>query len=113
MVLDLGQTNGSNILTDPDALQCYLAATFDLNSSFDGVGGYDVSFIGQPPVLARVAYNKSSITGNSTGHLGLEAATTYSEYTCQVPRMKGAGWLIVSVLVNDLVFLQTLWIVYC
>ena len=113
VMLDLGQTNGSNILTDPDALRYYLAAPFDANSSSDGVDSYNISFIGQPPVLASAAYNTLSITGNRTGHLGQKTATIYLEYVCQVPRMKGAGSLVVSVLVNDLVFLQTLWMIYC
>lgn len=31
------------------------------------------------------------------------------EYTCEVPKMKAAGGLIISILVADLVFLQALW----
>ena len=109
----MGQTNGSNVLTDPDALQYYLAAPFYVNSSPDGVDSYRINSLGQPPVLASVAYNTLSITGNSTGHLGLKNATLYSEYTCQIPQIKGAGYPIVTILVNDLVFLQTLWMIYC
>lgn len=113
VMLDMGQTNGSNVLTDPDALQYYLAAPFYVNSSPDGVDSYRINSLGQPPVLASVAYNTLSITGNSTGHLGLKNATLYSEYTCQIPQIKGAGYPIVTILVNDLVFLQTLWMIYC
>jgi hypothetical protein len=112
ILVDLGQTNGSNVLNDPKALQYYLAAPFDVNRSTDGVDNYAVNFIGQPPVLASAAYSNLT-TSNSTGRLGVKPATIYSEFLCQVPQMKGAGSLIVSIMISDLVFLQTLWTLYC
>jgi hypothetical protein len=112
ILVDLGQTNGSNVLNDPKALQYYLAAPFDVDRLIDGVHSYTVDFIGHSPVLASAAYSNLT-TSNSTGRLGVKPATIYSEFLCQVPRKKGAGSLIVSITVSDLVFLQTLWRLYC
>ena len=112
ILVDLGQTNGSNVLNDPKALQYYLAAPFDVDRLKDGVANYTVNFIGRPPVLASAAYNNLA-TSNNTGRLRVKPATIYSEFLCQVPQKKGAGSLIVSIVISDLVFLHALWTLYC
>lgn len=51
---------------------------------------------------------------SSTGNAELEVSPSVlaTNYVCQVPKLKSAGTLIVSILVADLVLLQTIWYFY-
>ena len=50
--------------------------------------------------------------GYDTGPLYISPSTISAEYLCQVPKRKPIGNLIVTILVADLVLLQTVWQIY-
>jgi hypothetical protein len=46
------------------------------------------------------------------GDLGVQPTTIFGQYICSVPKQKDAGTLFVSILIADLVFLQTAWMIF-
>jgi hypothetical protein len=111
ILVDLGQTNKSNILTDPEKLQYYLSAPFDVNRTTDAVANYTINAPWHlDPVLASESYNLLN-TSNNMGLLEAKPAQIFSQYACQVPQRNSAGSLILSIIIGDLVLLQALWTV--
>ena len=98
MMTDLG-IKGPNLLTDPAALQRYTHFTRTGNKTIFG----DAWGQAGP---ARSSYNTLK---DQTGKLGVTHSTIYAQYLCTVPKQKSFGSLFVTILVADLVFLQTLW----
>lgn len=71
------------------------------------------------PGLWRWALNSASksltryvAADDGTDQLGVPPAVLSINYICQVPKLKTAGALIVSVLVADVVLLQVIWKLY-
>lgn len=98
ILVDLGQNDGPNMLTNRDILQHYLDETFKVGS-VDDLGIYN-------PVKQIWAGN---ITAQELGSLGAKPARIFLQYICQVPKLKGAGQLIFAVIIGDLVLLQAFW----
>ncbi|KAJ9610380.1 hypothetical protein H2200_005157 [Cladophialophora chaetospira] len=92
---DLGQAKGPNILTDRDQIHQYVLAGFDLSP----LKGYAAS-------QGQQAFDDAMST---TGDLAIKPSTFNAQYICQVPRRRNAGSVFISVLVADMVFLQTLY----
>ncbi|KAL9105454.1 MAG: hypothetical protein Q9227_009363 [Pyrenula ochraceoflavens] len=99
ILADLGQvTTSPNILTNASALQ-YFTANFKDNKI-----GQDIANAQPGPATADYSSLK-----DTTGPLNLTTSTINAQYLCQVPQRKSTGNLLVSILLADLVFLQTLW----
>jgi hypothetical protein len=113
ILADLGQQGGQNILTDPDLLQYYLAASFDVNSTTDTVGDYRLtSYWDTNTVAASQSYEVLNSTGSGIGLLSVVPSQIYAQYVCQVPVLKNTGSLIWAIIIGDLVFLQAIWKVF-
>lgn len=98
ILIDLGQNSTSpNILTNATALQLY-TALFP-----------NPPFISHANARAGPATEDYNTLKDTTGPLGTTPSVISTEYLCQVPQRKTAGDLFISVLVADLVLLQTLW----
>lgn len=99
ILVDLGQVNASpNILTNATALQLFTADFGNLKI------GKNIANTQPGPATGDYATLRSQ-----TGPLNLTASTINAKYWCQVPQRKSTGNLLVSILLADLVFLQSLW----
>lgn len=106
MVLaDLGQHSEqfqeSNVLLQPHLLE-YLSANISvlkpqLNEAWWFPGG-----------PATEPYNASSAAPTAAS-LNITDSYIYTQYLCQIPTLKPTGPLLMSVIIADLVLLQTLW----
>lgn len=96
ILADLGR-HDSTIITDTSALQHYTA-------DFEAI-------LALPNMNARPGPAQKSYEDlkGSTGNIDITPAVISIEYLCQVPQRKPLGSLIISILVADLVFLQSLW----
>lgn len=99
ILIDLGQTNAtSNILTDPVALQRYTEVLTKKYVDFNADPG--------------PATNDYDALKSTTGQLGTTPSVISTEYICQVPQRKSTTNLLVSIIVADLVFVQTVWLLF-
>jgi hypothetical protein len=113
VLVDLGQQEGPNILTNPDQPQHYLAASFDVDRNTDTAGNYTLStYWHTGPVTASQSYKTLNSTGSGMGRLSVTPSQIYAQYVCQVPSIKSAGSLIWSIIIGDLVLLQAIWKVF-
>jgi hypothetical protein len=106
ILIDLGQppaTSKSNILLNPDLL------TEFSNVTFSSPGGYGVN---PAPFPAGAGYANLTASGHQY-HLTFSPSSISTTYFCQVPKIKSPAYIVLSVLVADLVFLQTVWQIYC
>ena len=100
ILADLGQGNGSNILSNPALLQNYT----NFNNITNNATGVETPWLQAGP--ARSSYDDLA---SSLGPLGITPSTIYAQYFCQIPEIKAGGTLFVTILVADLVFVQALW----
>lgn len=107
VLADLGQNTTSyiNILTDPNLLS-YFTQNFTNIPSVISSTKQDGQTVELDQALALKPFSQSS---PGTGPLEITVSTLVTNYLCQVPRLKSAGSLVVSVLVADLVLLQAIW----
>lgn len=99
ILADLGQVTASpNILTNASTLQIFTANFSDIRI------GKEIANAKPVPTTADYSSLK-----NTTGPLNLTTSTINAQYLCQVPQRKSTGNLLVSILLADLVFLQSLW----
>ena len=114
MLTDLGHNNTITALNNAAALEY-----FSKNITTMGQGsGYDLNVVDNSAPLngsvenwlkagpARRPYKQSD-----GGNLEVTPSMLYSQYTCQVLRLKSTGSLIFSILVADLVILKAAWTV--
>ncbi|KAH6972962.1 hypothetical protein BKA56DRAFT_492836 [Ilyonectria sp. MPI-CAGE-AT-0026] len=106
VLADLGQTTpGPNILADPGLLEFFSRNITDIKTKSmawgDNLGLRDIADLATSP------FKESS---NSS--LGINSSVIAASYLCQVPRLKSAPSLAVSVLVNSFVLLSALWTFY-
>jgi len=105
ILTDLGQVASAspNILTSATTLQ-HFTANFSmiLDPNQDNIAN-------AYPGPALQDYDKLK---SQTGPLGTTTSVIFSKYLCQVPKLKSAGSLFVSILLADLVFLQALWYIF-
>lgn len=111
MLADLGQVSSVTALNN--AANLYY---FSKNITTMAGNGYNVYWTnGTAPLNgsvenwlkagpARTRYQKSN-----DGNLTVTPSMLYSQYTCQVPKLKSAGSLIIAILVADIVFLKLAW----
>lgn len=132
MVLtDLGETRSPNLLQDPTLLQWALQYPGDifrerLNNRacpFTGTNDCDydwVNYLGiAAPTLDPAAPDDQQTPMNQSynlfksqmGPLGTKKAEIYLQYACSIPQRKDTGTLFLAVLIGDLVFLQTSWMI--
>ncbi|KAL4861640.1 hypothetical protein BDV12DRAFT_203808 [Aspergillus spectabilis] len=101
VLTDLGQTADSeNFLTNTDDLQ-FFSANFS--------EGPPQMVNALPGPVGAMDYNMGK---DQTRSLGTNASVISMQYICQVPQLKLTGNLIMSVLVADLVLLQTAWVLF-
>jgi hypothetical protein len=108
MLADLGRDNssGPNMLADP-----YLLTNLSSNMTIVNASLTPQFRAWLPSDEEEQSYNVSRKDLNP-GPLGISPAILTTNYICQVPRMKSIGTLFLSVLVADLVLLQTLWTIF-
>lgn len=102
VMVDLGQVKqptASNMLLDAEALQSF-------SSEVQFVQQAGVSYIPGP---ATADYETLR---DKTGNLTTTPSVISTIYTCQIPKRKPIGSLILSILIADLVFLQAAWTFY-
>jgi hypothetical protein len=102
VLADLGRSNdaGPNMLADPDLLANLSQNLTRVNQTLID------SFRWGIPDTAKESFDPSQA---ARFNLGVSPAVLATNYLCQVPKLKSAGTLFVSVLVADLVLLQALW----
>jgi hypothetical protein len=93
VLADLGQNSSQNILLNAAALQHF-------TKNFSSMTNLETPWLKAGP--ARSAFE-------GTEPLRINASHIYTNYLCQIPRLKSTGALFVAVLVADLVFLQVAW----
>jgi hypothetical protein len=102
ILADLGQAAEPTILTNATVLQLFIR---DL-----GAWTQDHELTANAwPGPATQDYNSLK---SETGPLSLSPAVIMTKYICQTPQLKSTGNLIVSILVADLVLLQTAWVIF-
>lgn len=102
VMTDLGQVSvpaESNVLLSETALQEFT----------EGLAYHSFVWTNIDPGPANADYDTLKAT---IGALGTTPSVISTMYTCQIPRRKSAGSLILSILVADLVFLQASWQLY-
>ncbi|KAH8892852.1 hypothetical protein GQ53DRAFT_840656 [Thozetella sp. PMI_491] len=97
ILADVGQP-GSNLINDQDHLLSWA------NESM-----YELAEVNQPAFAAFLGLVQPWVNRTTLTSVETEPSTIYTQYQCQVPRMKPMGTLIMSVFLADLVFLQALW----
>jgi hypothetical protein len=104
VMADLGQTNathGPSLLNDPATLQKY-------SSNFSWIAdNSNVMTLAFSP-LEQNDYETLRRNGE-TGPLEFSPSVIATKYLCQVPKLKSAGDIFMSVLLADLVFLSLAW----
>ena len=104
VMADLGQTkatSGPSILNNPATLQVY-------SSNFSWIANNsDVMTLAFSP-LEQNDYETLQRKGE-TGPLQFSPSVIATKYLCQVPKLKSAGDILMSVLLADLVFLSLAW----
>lgn len=102
VLADLGQSSAPNVL-----LSSYAALLQNYTSD---LGDLDVSINASPgPSLG--SYDNITSQGQS-GPLSITPSTIYQQYRCTVPVRKPIGSLLTTVIISDLVFLNTVWMLY-
>lgn len=96
ILADLGQ-NISTLSTNASVLQQYTEA-FTPNHNYGSLW----------PDYANTSY-QNRISQGMSPDLFIRPSTFYTQYICQVPRLKSIGTLIASVILADLVFLSAAW----
>jgi hypothetical protein len=107
LLTDLGQTTSTNIFANPKLVIQFMK---DECSAFSYCGRLP-SYIFQNQTAFFDYYSQPG------QHLGagipvVSPSVISQQYFCQVPQLKSTGSLIITILVADLVFLQTLWTVF-
>ncbi|KAF2640657.1 hypothetical protein P280DRAFT_543395 [Massarina eburnea CBS 473.64] len=100
VMVDLGQ-QGLNILSDPDLLQFY-------SKNITSIKHYAMKN-SNPYLSKRTSKDLATAPYNTSDNytLAINPSTISAMYLCQVPIRKSIGSLIVSILIANLVFLQT------
>ncbi|KAI1300622.1 hypothetical protein F5Y03DRAFT_363910 [Xylaria venustula] len=108
VLADLGRNNDTmpNMLAHPDLLA---SLSMNLTAVNETLGknfrwGMDERTFQQSFDPSQSQYN--------TQNLSVDDSMLVTDYLCQVPRLKSPGTLFLSVLVADLVILQTIWKIY-
>ena len=104
VMADLGQTNanhGPSLLNDPATLQKY-------SSRFSWIANNSDIITTAFSPLEQHDYETLKRQGE-TGPLEFSPAVIATKYLCQVPKLKSAGDILMSVLLADLVFLSLAW----
>ncbi|ERF73976.1 hypothetical protein EPUS_07827 [Endocarpon pusillum Z07020] len=112
----LGQPVLSNIVADPQRLIEFVNASMQFDPLTRNALDHDVAKVlhmlfGLPPVTRDAILRNPEAFYQlfKTGVPVVKPAVLNAQYLCQVPKIKNAGSLIVSIIVADLVFLQVLW----
>ena len=113
IMADLGQggpSAGENILTNPDLLEFYSSNITDIqNDDKSEPWGANIH-VERIDGVAHEPYSKKNSVSPGLGFDSPSVIAT--NYLCQEPNLKSRGTLIVSVLVNNLAILGTLWGLY-
>ena len=110
LMADLGRNDlgGGSLLTDPRLLTFFSANITRIAEQSPPWGeNINVTLIDG---LSHQPFSMDNATAASL--LGVAPSVMAAEYLCQVPRLKSTGTLLVSVLVNNLVLLSTIWAIY-
>jgi len=108
VLADLGQTDPpyASILTDTELLSYFTENFTAIKASTQpGVKPWGMN-IGVAESLAWRPFDQAD---EAVYDLKINPSTLATTYICQVPRLKPAGTLFVSVLIADLVLLRTIW----
>ena len=107
VLADLGQTQlpvQSSLVRDAGTIQ-RKTSSFNDSSHWNLPGGI-------PNMLVHESYDSRQASSSATGNLGLSPSVVATKYLCQIPQRKPFGDIFVSVLLADLVFLQSAWKLY-
>lgn len=104
--VDLGNPRPKNLLTSPDYMQRYSEGFQSIN---EAVMTMVANTTGWWPTSFELPTRTYEELRDSTGPLGISPAVIFSQYTCQVPKMRSVGSLIISVFIADLVILSAAW----
>lgn len=105
VLADLGQqSSGPNILTDPDLL-AYFTKNISTISATPKPWGAHMG----PGNLIGLSQKPFTASDPTASALRINPSVISTEYLCQIPRLKSTSTLVVSVLINDLVILSTIW----
>jgi hypothetical protein len=102
ILVDLGQSQTSNILLDTSKLSTF---TQDFEEAHKNLANAH-------PGPEMYSFNTTTPPRSGTGPLETSPSTISTEYVCNVPRRKANGTLAWSIIIADLVFLQTAWMVF-
>ncbi|CZR66441.1 uncharacterized protein PAC_16342 [Phialocephala subalpina] len=107
VLADLGRNNdsGPNMLADPILLA-------NLSQNLTVVNQTTTTQFRQWLPAGPAGLEEGSFDPSTKWSLGVSPAVLTTNYICQVPKLKTGGTLFVSVLVADLVLLQTLWMIF-
>lgn len=95
VLVDLGQSEPSNLLLDGEALQKFTA---DFNATGELTTG---------PGRRPYVYSP-----NDDKRLNTTPAVIQATYLCNKPRRKNTGTIVWLIILADIVFLQALWVIY-
>jgi hypothetical protein len=111
ILTDLGQVDAPyiNMLTDARLLTYFTSNFTAINESVSGDKHPWGENLGTDPALASAPFTDASA---ATFDLRVNPSVLTADYLCQIPQLKPTGSLIVSVLIADLVLLQTIWHVF-
>ncbi|KAI0413344.1 hypothetical protein F5X98DRAFT_390874 [Xylaria grammica] len=108
VLADLGRNNDTmpNMLAHPDLL-----ASLSMNLTAVNETLREKFRWGMDEKIFQQSFDPSQSQYN-TQSLSVDDSMLVTDYLCQIPRLKSPGTLFLSVLVADLVILQTIWKIY-
>ncbi|KAI0379376.1 hypothetical protein F5Y04DRAFT_128158 [Hypomontagnella monticulosa] len=110
ILADLGRNDDAmpNMLARPELLESLSSGMPQANHTLRQAFRHGVDCCGEN-LMSREAFNPSE---SPDVKLRVDPSTLTANYLCQVPQLKSAGNLFLSVLVADLVILQVIWKVF-
>lgn len=118
ILTDLGQQSAQpNILSDAELLQ-HFTANFSQMTEWAALNReplLNLNITGKTinsEYLVGPAIQDYNTLKDTTGPLGVRPSTFALNYLCSVPQRKSTGSLLISLTVADLVFLQTVWLLF-
>ncbi|KAI9708773.1 MAG: hypothetical protein M1820_003728 [Bogoriella megaspora] len=124
VLVDLGNSEASNLLLDDDMLQYILNPPDNFNRQRSGplnnntvLDWWRWGAIAPPgtfkPMYDSIPMDQAfSNFRDQTGPLGTQGASIYSQYICSVTRAKGRTTIILFALIADIALLQATWAVF-
>ena len=111
ILTDLGQEDAPyiNLLTDATLLTYFTSNFTAINESVSADKHPWGENLGTDPALATAPFTD---TIAAAFDLRVNPSVLTADYLCQIPQLKPTGSLIISVLIADLVLLQTIWHVF-